>query len=251
MEEQRLAVQFIEILMRRCFYQVQRVVASNIQIVRLFVNRWQGALMRAELSKQVPFEYITRENVKSTGKTKMARIIGMQLLEVMLINNFDIYDVKLDASINKNKFLDAIMSNLLFGSVNVYKPAAVVIGLALNRSKPQPMLRAEIEQLARIKINSLFEKDDQIRLFHILDKICSHEPEFVDAFFKKIFNTFRRVRGDAKVLALQLILLRANDVDKEEMFMSIQPRLNDLLRHKEGDCQVITLRILKGTSGKK
>lgn len=247
MEEQRISVQFVELLMKRCLHQTRRVMLSNVQLVRLFIQRWQTALMRTGLSKQVPFEYICMDNVKNSKMTKMARIIGMQLLDVLLNNAFDIYDLHLDGAINKTRFFEAILGNLLYVSVDVYRATGTVLGLALNRSRPQPTLRAEIEDLVRVKLNSMFEKDDQVRLFIILDKICAHEPEFVDSFFKKIFNTFRRLRGDAKTLALRLILLRSNAFDKVEMFMFVQPRLVELLRHREGDCQILTIQILKGT----
>jgi hypothetical protein len=90
----------------------------------------------------------------------------------------------------------------------------------------------------------MFHKEDHLRALLCLERLSRSAPTFIDQFFPKIFSNLKRFRGESKLIALKLILLRIDFI--EDAFKQLQPRLNELLAHRtEDESQLIVLELLQ------
>lgn len=116
------------------------------------------------------------------------------------------------------------------------------IGLALAWDIKHNTRQSALEEAVKDRITVMFSKEDHIRALTSLEAIGKYYPGFIDHFFVRIFGQLKRFISEAKVIALRLILHRLDDI--EDPFAKIQPRLSELIRHRDEDAQLVTLQIV-------
>jgi hypothetical protein len=102
--------------------------------------------------------------------------------------------------------------------------------------------QSALEEQVKDRITVMFSKEDHIRALTCLEAIGKYYPAFVDHFFVRIFGQLKRFISEAKVIALRLVLLRLDDI--EDPFAKLQPRLSELIRHRDEEAQLVTLQIV-------
>lgn len=216
---------FMEYLIRSAAYPKPTVGQANIEIIKLFFERWKGCF---DVSKKIIVRYISYD--LKNKNMKLCRVTGLQLLGIIIANGFPPYDPKKDGEISEFNFFERLLSNLTIPVKQVYCATAEVCGLALKQlwekrqasgedvdsqgdgysqsQSSQSSRQTHFEQLLQDRINGMFSKAQHELVLNCLTHVAMHFPPFLDKFFLRLFDTLPKLTNELKEMALQLILLR-------------------------------------------
>eukprot|EP01125_Pyxidicula_operculata_P008002 TRINITY_DN2699_c0_g1_i1.p1 TRINITY_DN2699_c0_g1~~TRINITY_DN2699_c0_g1_i1.p1 ORF type:complete len:2900 (-),score=828.74 TRINITY_DN2699_c0_g1_i1:54-8009(-) len=249
-EDRIYASKFVLFLMKHTVHHSRSILQSNIQIIKLLVERWKENLI---LDRKVVYDNLTFD--RKPQLIQLCRMTAMQLLGILLSNDFPLYDANVDSEFFPEvKFYDVLLS-CLNESKKIFPAAGSLVGLALKKNSGMMVVEQEddeagasggnlFEQMTKDRITLMFKKEDHMRILLILNNIAEHHPSFVINFFPRIFSHLKRFVGEIQVLALKMIRDRLEYLD--EVYLNLRPLLIDLLRHREEETQLVTLQIVYG-----
>jgi len=243
--QELLASRLMDLLIRYAYYPSNEIVKTNIDIFKLFVERWKGSF---HVSKKLILDLMSVDINKSTSK--LCRATGLQLLGVLVANGYPLYDEQHDGNISFSKLADALLSNLDHSHKEIYCAASEVCGVIvaqhlLKARQGESVSHAKnFLQLLHDKITSHFARVEIDRALQCLDKISIHCPPFLDKFYVRIFSSLPNLIGEFKVIALNLIVVRIEHLGNDNVWTQLRPSLKKLIAHREADAQLAILRIL-------
>lgn len=179
---------------------------------------------------------------EASGKTNnLTHLVGIQLLDIILLNGYSLYDSDRDHDVSEFKLLTSLVNNLSFPAKEVYCAAAGLCGLALRNLENDAEKENTLAQMLRDKINYFFSKTEYDRALNCLWNIGGRFPEFLQLFYLKVFSILPSLVGQFKGVALDLILLNAGEIP--DLFDRIKPELESIVQHHDPS-QTVVLKIL-------
>ena len=129
--------------MKWSIYSKRSILKSNIEIIKLFVERWRRVYVP---DKSLIYNMLNSGSEENIGKSEIsARITGLQLLGVVIANGFPFFDPSHDIPASssassqlrsESQLAEALVENLASPSKDIRSAAAEVIGLVLQSKLP-------------------------------------------------------------------------------------------------------------------
>eukprot|EP00698_Gefionella_okellyi_P020660 TRINITY_DN6517_c0_g2_i1.p1 TRINITY_DN6517_c0_g2~~TRINITY_DN6517_c0_g2_i1.p1 ORF type:complete len:3836 (-),score=923.59 TRINITY_DN6517_c0_g2_i1:17-10561(-) len=228
----RLAGAMIAHLMGRSMYNRPSIVRQNVEIVKLFVERWKG---RIDVQRQPAVTLLDGD---------ITRVLGVQLLGILVANDFPAYDGT-DLHSDEQTLYMKIADNLNHSSKPVYEATARLIGMILRRGCEA------LNTLARARLTSMFEKGMNDRFVTCLAHLCdisTGSPAFATVFANRVAALIPGLPGDFRWRGLQVMSSRAVTslaMDASELFARLKPQLIQFLSLRDERTQEEVLRFLQ------
>lgn len=235
---QHLATKLFNHLICHAIYQNSTVVKYNLDLIKLFVERFHQHIAP---SKSVVLELISTEARRSSAKIR--RQTGLQILGVLVANKFPLYCKKLDQKISESQLIDALIGNLRHSSKSIYRAAAEIVGLVMHQEGTTTVLARKVKDQLTFMLQN-YNKDQNIdRALECLSKIGIHCASFLDGFFLYLLDLLPKLFGVYSVMGLELVRLRAQHIDG--LFKKLKPVLDKLISQRNAEAQLVTLQILQ------
>ncbi|KAK5584232.1 hypothetical protein RB653_005840 [Dictyostelium firmibasis] len=232
---------FVNHLMKNTYCVDRRILKNNLNIVKSFVERWKSLF---KVDKSIILELLqTKGDFKS--KSRQIKTTGLVLLSILLSNGYPAYDKEYDSNtISEFKFYQVLLDHLQ-DFKELYDAASEVCGMILLYiSKQQQQQQQSIfPQLLKDKINSILNNNETQRAFSCLYFIGLHYPLFLQGFYGKIFNLLPQISNETRLIALNIIHWCVEDI--QDLYTKLKSNnIENLIRIREGEIQVVILRIL-------
>jgi DNA-dependent protein kinase catalytic subunit len=242
-EHKMLAGQFMEHLMRNATHSSRRVITSNLQIIKLLVERWRDCLVD-KVPRKLITDLLTLER-KSTLASRFYRLVGIQILGCIVSNKLGLWnDTNFGngnpaMAVNRRAFMEGIVALLSYGYREVYQAAGELIGLAFLYQSPGA--DDTLQQMVVEKMTVMFNSEELSKFVAVLERMSRHYPVIVDTFIERLLVSLKKL-GDDKVKALEIALLRIAEMN--DPYAAMVSNLESLLRHRDDATQLATLNIL-------
>ncbi|KAM7390735.1 hypothetical protein PAMA_008770 [Pampus argenteus] len=229
-----LANRLLEFLMRHSFHSKRAVFRHNLEIIRTLVECWKDCL-------HVPYSLIY-ERFCSTDPNSKDNSVGLQLLGIILANNFPAYDAS--CGIEYERYIQSLANNLSFVRYkDVYSATAEIIGLILKNMTEIGNHHRELLSLAASKITNLKKKDMDDKFIICLNKVSKHFPPFMDRFVNQVFNLLPKLHGVLKTHCLECVLSRADVIP--DIFLHLKTTgFTQMMSHRDEARQRVCLDII-------
>ena len=231
--EQLSSTHLFSNLIQNLNYQNNRAIwKSNLELIKIFVEKWKTYFNFDIISpsKRIILSLISFEDKNSRDKInlKLQRITGVQLLGILISNDYPLFTASDAAFVGETSYYDLICNNLRQTSKELYSINAEVCGLIMKKEGYQ---NTTFSKIVKERLHSMLNSLDSIdKSLLCLSKISIHCPEFLDSFFLKLFNILPKLIGEYRIIGLQLILTRASDID--DLLKNIRPIIEKLLTHR-------------------
>jgi DNA-dependent protein kinase catalytic subunit len=149
-EDRRVATTFLEFLFKNSIWPIRSIMIANIQIIRLMIERWRYHISP---SKNTVLEFMSHDGAKQRY-TKVCRVAGLQLLDALIANGFELHHPEYDQAISKVVLVDQMLGNLNYGAKDVYKAAAEVCGRIIEVL--DPLDRPNFETQLKDKVRKIY-----------------------------------------------------------------------------------------------
>jgi len=234
-----LASEFVLFLMKNAAdvgggTEKKRRLSSNLQLIKLLIEKWKS---RLRLKKTVILSFLTSEvqrPMRTGGVGKLRLTVGLQLLAILLANDFPIYDPRVDVTMSEDTFRDLVLKAMNSFSKDIYKAAAEVYGMMLH--KQSKFMRGDRKAQTRFQrydkpvrhtLLGMY-KTDLGRFITCLSKIGLHHQQFFDPkTMERVFASLPRIHGDFQTSALHLAYWSASRVPN--MLIYLKPVMKRLL----------------------
>ncbi|EAL66880.2 DNA-dependent protein kinase subunit [Dictyostelium discoideum AX4] len=235
---------FVNHLMKNTYCTDRRILKSNLNIVKSFVERWKSLF---KVDKSIILELLsTKGDFKS--KSRQIKTTGLVLLSILLSNGYPAYDKEYDSNtISEFKFYQVLLDHLQ-DFKELYDAASEVCGMILlylskQQQSQQQQQQSIFPQLLKDKINSILNNNENQRAFSCLYFIGLHYPLFLQGFYGKIFNLLPQISNETRLIALNIIHWCVEDI--QDLYTKLKSNnIENLIRIREGEIQVVILRIL-------
>lgn len=232
--QRRLANKFVEFIITRTYHNDRQIVKSNMQIVKLLIEKWSKFI---HPNKKIIMEFLTYD--KRPRSTRLHRLIGLLTVGYLLSNGFKLYDPEHDNELSKAVWLETLGSQFLFPYKEIYSLAAEVIGYGIKVCDEAES--TSLQTLVSEKMSSFIVKEDHMRYLTCIQKVSASFPSFVDPFMHRIASNMKKY-NDLNMIALDLLGSRIGHVD--EIFDLIKPHIEHLVKHRNEETQMKILDIL-------
>jgi DNA-dependent protein kinase catalytic subunit len=245
-EGRQIASSLVAHLMKHCAHQKRSVLRSNLEMLKLLVEKWKSRIV---IQKNIILGWICYD--PKSNQAKLARTTGLQLLGVLLANDIPAYDPELDSTtVAEQKFYEKVLENLQFHMKEVYEASAEVSGMILNQLSTTNTKGENIEKSLEMfetlligNLNGFLQNKQYDRFLNCLNKIGIHSTRFLDHFLpKKVIDIMPHLFGVYKKIALQIISWRAESIP--ELYTSLKPYIKSSLQHHEEPTQLLLLQII-------
>ncbi|XP_069777633.1 DNA-dependent protein kinase catalytic subunit isoform X2 [Narcine bancroftii] len=227
-----LANRLLEFLMKNCFHDKRPVFRHNLEIIKTVVECWKDCL-------SIPYSLIFD---RFAGKNPNAKdnSVGIQLLGIVLANNFPPYDPKCE--IDSERYFQRLAQNISFTRYKeVYGAAAEVFGLVLQHLADKKIdipihdtIAKELQQLHSTK---------EDKFIVCLSKIVKHFPPFADRFLNAVFFLLPKLYGVLKTHCLEVVMHRAEEIP--DIYLQLKSKdFVQILGHRDEERQKVSLDIL-------
>lgn len=189
--QQRLTSLMFNQMIANVIYPSRFIIHCNIDIIKLFVERWKGNFIP---SKKLILDMIAYDEKRSASRSY--RITGLQILGVLVANDLPFYDSVHDKSISEAQLSSFVSKNLYHSYKEVYCTSAEVCGLIFKKEG----ITSDFAKLIQTTLNSIYATSDSARFLYILQAIGKHAPNYLDYFFTKIFSILPKLVGSFRVI---------------------------------------------------
>jgi DNA-dependent protein kinase catalytic subunit len=242
-EQKMLAAQFMEYLIRNATHHSRSVITSNLQIIRLLVERWKDSLMD-KVPRKLLLDMLTLDR-KSARASRFYRLVGIQIIGIMVSNKMGLWNDQnygqgnQNSAISRRDFLSAIVSLLNYTYKEVYQATGELIGLAFLLQSPGA--DEAFHQMVSETMTIMFNGDDLVKFIAVLERLARHYPVIIDSFMERIMVSIKKL-GENKAKALDIILLRIASMS--DPYAALASSLDSLIRHRDDDTQLAILNVL-------
>ncbi|KAM4704971.1 DNA-dependent protein kinase catalytic subunit [Rhinophrynus dorsalis] len=234
-KDEILANRLLEFLIKNAFHEKRAVYRHNLEIIKTVLECWKGCL-------SVPYRLIY-EGFSGTDPNKKDNSVGIQLLGLVLANNFSPFDPK--CGIDAERYFQALAKNLAFTRFkDVYIAAAEVLGLVLRSIAEKekvtegPVFDYVVKEL---KLHQNSNKEDKFIL--CLNKIVKNFPSFADRFMAFVFYLLPKLHGVLKTQCLEIIMYRAEEIP--DLFTELKNKnFSQIMSNRDDERQRVCLDII-------
>ncbi|KAM7370115.1 hypothetical protein PAMP_011395 [Pampus punctatissimus] len=243
--------------------QMSNITPKVEQVFRPYAKHWLGPLLQLVVSGNnggdgihfmvvdivvTVLSCLIYERFCSTDPNSKDNSVGLQLLGIILANNFSAYDAS--CGIEYERYIQSLANNLSFVRYkDVYSAAAEIIGLILNHmnqtKQTDQMVKHhhELLHLAASKITNLKKKDMDDKFIICLNKVSKHFPPFMDRFVNQVFNLLPKLHGVLKTHCLECVLSRADVIP--DIFLHLKTTgFTQMMSHRDEARQRVCLDII-------
>ncbi|CAM6110405.1 unnamed protein product [Calypogeia fissa] len=224
-----------------------QVLRANVDIIRLFIGSWKGDL---QLEKRIILNYLCAGGKAASSSDRvirMQRIVGLQLLGVIVVSELPMYDPFRDQFSEKDLY-HALLQNLSFKGKEVYEASGELLGIALKQRKetsqdPKGSREEELLEgpLKQCLLN--YVRDGNLDCFlNILNKITLRFPSYIEGFASVLIDILPKLPGVFKTIALDIFLRYPACITS--CLNMLLPSLIKLLTHRDELAQLRSLQLL-------
>jgi DNA-PKcs, N-terminal/Phosphatidylinositol 3- and 4-kinase/DNA-PKcs, CC5/DNA-dependent protein kinase catalytic subunit, CC1/2/DNA-dependent protein kinase catalytic subunit, CC3/FAT domain/FATC domain len=114
-------------------YQRNLRVKSNLEIIRALIEEWRD---RVDVDKSIIVDFLSHD--VSNRDSRLVVNVGLQLMGILLVNNFPVYDSINDRGIDESQFQRLLLKPILEEKCHksVYEAASEVQGMILDSFDP-------------------------------------------------------------------------------------------------------------------
>ncbi|KAM4688942.1 DNA-dependent protein kinase catalytic subunit [Discoglossus pictus] len=234
-KDEILANRLLEFLMTHSFHEKRAIYRHNIEIIKTVLECWKDCLT-------IPYRFIY-DSFSGTDLNTKDNSVGIQLLGLVLANNFPPYDPK--CGIDSDRYFQALANNLaLIRFKEVYIAAAEVLGLVLRYTAEKekvtegPVFGCVVKELKRHQSNN---KEDKFIL--CLNKVAKNYPQFADRFMSFVLYLIPKLHGILKTQCLEIVMYRAEDIP--DLLIELKNKdFNQIMSSRDDERQRVCLDII-------
>ncbi|CAK6438705.1 unnamed protein product [Pipistrellus nathusii] len=229
-----LANRLLNFLMTHVFHQKRAVFSHNLEIIKTLVECWKDCL---SIPYRLIFEKFSRKDPNSKDNS-----VGIQLLGIVMANNFPPYDPK--CGIESTKYFQALVNNMSFVKYKeVYAAAAEVLGLVLQYiTERKDILEESVCELI-VKQLKQHQNTMEDKFIVCLNKAVKNFPPLADRFMSTVFFLLPKFHGVMKTLCLEVVLCRSEAIT--DLYLQLKSKdFIQVMRHRDDERQKVCLDII-------
>ncbi|XP_024434002.2 DNA-dependent protein kinase catalytic subunit isoform X1 [Desmodus rotundus] len=233
-KDEVLANRLLHFLMKHVFHQKRAVFSHNLEIIKTLVECWKDCL---SIPYSLIFEKFSRKDPNSKDNS-----VGIQLLGIVMANNFPPYDPK--CGVESTKYFEALVNNMSFVKYReVYAAAAEVLGLILQyNTERKDILEESICELI-VKQLKQHQNTMEDKFIVCLNKVVKNFPPFADRFMNTVFFLLPKFHGVMKTLCLEVVLCRSEVIT--DLYLQLKSKdFIQVMRHRDDERQKVCLDII-------
>ncbi|XP_070248944.1 DNA-dependent protein kinase catalytic subunit [Myotis yumanensis] len=233
-KDEVLANRLLNFLMKHVFHQKRAVFSHNLEIIKTLVECWKDCL---SIPYRLIFEKFSRKDPNSKDNS-----VGIQLLGIVMANNFPPYDPK--CGIESIKYFQALVNNMSFVKYKeVYAAAAEVLGLVLQYiTERENILEESVCELI-VKQLKQHQNTMEDKFIVCLNKAVKNFPPLADRFMNTVFFLLPKFHGVMKTLCLEVVLCRSEAIT--DLYLQLKSKdFIQVMRHRDDERQKVCLDII-------
>ncbi|XP_036194617.1 DNA-dependent protein kinase catalytic subunit [Myotis myotis] len=233
-KDEVLANRLLDFLMKHVFHQKRAVFSHNLEIIKTLVECWKDCL---SIPYRLIFEKFSRKDPNSKDNS-----VGIQLLGIVMANNFPPYDPK--CGIESIKYFQALVNNMSFVKYKeVYAAAAEVLGLVLQYiTERENILEESVCELI-VKQLKQHQNTMEDKFIVCLNKAVKNFPPLADRFMNTVFFLLPKFHGVMKTLCLEVVLCRSEAI--ADLYLQLKSKdFVQVMRHRDDERQKVCLDII-------
>lgn len=231
----QLSSDLFSYLFQNLYVDDAKILSMNLKAVQILLKRWLPYKFITDIDFQPILELISAEAAETGGahggrnssgmESVRKRITGLEILKVVLQNNYPFIESKSEACFTE-KLLKQINLSIRYPRKEVYDLASVVAGLALNYLK---IHKSDVVDLFKTSINEtvlakLGLKDGADMASSCLRNVTSQFPSFLmRETFLKVHCELRRMKSRAKAEFVETITLTTSEFDGISFLHAMKP----------------------------
>ncbi|KAF6100707.1 protein kinase, DNA-activated, catalytic subunit [Phyllostomus discolor] len=233
-KDEVLANRLLHFLMKHVFHQKRAVFSHNLEIIKTLVECWKDCL---SIPYSLIFEKFSRKDPNSKDNS-----VGIQLLGIVIANNFPPYDPK--CGIESTKYFQALVNNMSFVKYKeVYAAAAEVLGLILQYYTERKDILEESMCELIVKQLKQHQNTMEDKFIVCLNKVVKSFPPFADRFMNTVFFLLPKFHGVMKTLCLEVVLCRSEAIT--DLYLQLKSKdFIQVMRHRDDERQKVCLDII-------
>ncbi|XP_054564392.1 DNA-dependent protein kinase catalytic subunit isoform X1 [Eptesicus fuscus] len=233
-KDEVLANRLLNFLMKHVFHQKRAVFSHNLEIIKTLVECWKDCL---SIPYRLIFEKFSRKDPNSKDNS-----VGIQLLGIVMANNFPPYDPK--CGIESIKYFQALVNNMSFVKYKeVYAAAAEVLGLVLQYITERKHILEESVCELIVKQLKQHQNTMEDKFIVCLNKAVKNFPPLADRFMSTVFFLLPKFHGVMKTLCLEVVLCRSEAIT--DLYLQLKSKdFIQVMRHRDDERQKVCLDII-------
>ncbi|KAM7075469.1 DNA-dependent protein kinase catalytic subunit isoform 1-T1 [Molossus nigricans] len=233
-KDEVLANRLLHFLIKHVFHQKRAVFSHNLEIIKTLVECWKDCL-------SIPYRLIF-EKFSSKDPNSKDNSVGIQLLGIVMANNFPPYDPK--CGIESIKYFQALVNNMSFVKYKeVYAAAAEVLGLVLRYVTERKNILEETVCELIVKQLKQHQNTMEDKFIVCLNKAVKNFPPLADRFMNTVFFLLPKFHGVMKTLCLEVVLCRSEAIT--DVYLQLKSKdFVQVMRHRDDERQKVCLDII-------
>ncbi|KAG8570891.1 hypothetical protein GDO81_011464 [Engystomops pustulosus] len=213
-KDEILANRLLEFLMSNSFHEKRAVYRHNLEIIKTVLECWKDCLC-------IPYRLLYK-GFSGTDPNTKDNSVGIQLLGLVVANNFSPYDPKCE--IPSDRYFNSLANNMtLIRFKEVYAAAAEVLGLVLrNIAEKEKGVEGPVFAYVEKILKSLHTSNKEDKFIVCLNKIVKNFPLFADRFMNIVLYQLPKLHGVLKTQCLEIIMSRAEEI--QDLFLELTSR---------------------------
>ncbi|KAM4028882.1 DNA-dependent protein kinase catalytic subunit [Anomaloglossus baeobatrachus] len=231
-KEEILANRLLEFMMKNSFHDKRAVYRHNLEIIKTVLECWKDCLC-------IPYRLIY-DCFSGTDPNTKDNSVGIQLLGLVVANNFSPFDPKCE--IHTDRYFQALANNVTFTRYKeVYAAAAEVLGLVLRYfAEKEKDIKGPVFGYVEKNLKALQTSNREDKFIMCLNKIVKNFPLFADRFINIVLYQLPKLHGVLKTQCLEIIMSRAEEIP--DLFLELKNRdFKQIMSNRDDERQRVCL----------
>ncbi|XP_056377813.1 DNA-dependent protein kinase catalytic subunit isoform X2 [Hyla sarda] len=234
-KDEILANRLLEFMMKNSFHEKRAVYRHNLEIIKTVLECWKDCLC-------IPYRLIY-DGFSGTDSNTKDNSLGIQLLGLVVVNNFSPYDPKCE--IDSDRYFKALAINVTFTRFKeVYAAASEVLGLVLRYiAEKEKDIEGPLFAYVEKNLKSLQASNKEDKFIVCLNKIVKNFPLISDRFMNIVLYLLPKLHGVLKTQCLEIIMSRAEEIP--DLFLELKNRdFKQIMSNRDDERQRVCLEIV-------